>query len=124
MSKRGTPLPWLGGLKSTFDNENPVNIERTQNKAEQKIIKTQAQNISGTLKIHIEKKGRAGKPVAILSHFSDPESQNTESLKLLCSRLKNTLACGGTVESSKIILTLRDLEKIAAALMQLNIRVV
>lgn len=104
----------------SFSNESPISIQKS------KIInettpKKSFSEISGNVQIRKETKGRAGKPVIILYNFSDMESKNTESLKKLCSKLKETLACGGTIENNEIILTSRNIEKIKETLLKLNI---
>ena len=118
VKKRAKPikLEWSGGLSPT-ENATPVSIKGTQSQTVNKI----AAKITGKADIRREIKGRAGKPVAIVCKFSDEEAKNLESLKLLCSILKNSLACGGTVENDEIILTLRDFEKIKTTLEKLGI---
>ncbi|BBH54511.1 translation initiation factor [Fluviispira sanaruensis] len=116
--KRAKPikLEWSGGL-SSIESEIPVSLKGKNQKSESKI----AAKITGKADIRRESKGRAGKPVAIVCKFSDEEAKNPESLKMLCSELKNSLACGGTVEDDEIILTLRDFEKIKIILEKFGI---
>ncbi|KAB8031021.1 translation initiation factor [Fluviispira multicolorata] len=109
-------LEWDGGLTTSI-NETPIEVKGKSDKPE----KLSARKILGKADIRRESKGRAGKPVAIICKFSDEESKNIESLKLLCSELKNILACGGTVESNEIILTHRDFDKIKIALEKIGI---
>ncbi len=123
MSKRGIPLQWEGNLISIEQHDEPVSIERPDSNKTGEMIPRDAKIIQGSLKIHIEKKGRAGKPVIVLSHFSDPESKNSDSLKNLCSLLKHALACGGTVEDQNVVLLIRDINKVKLALKKLNIHV-
>ena len=85
--------------------------------------KKNALPIKGKASIRKETKGRAGKPVAIIFNFSDIEAKNEESLKLLCSKLKNNLACGGTAENGEIILTLRDFDKLRETLLKFEITI-
>ncbi|WGL61288.1 translation initiation factor [Pigmentibacter sp. JX0631] len=110
-------LEWSGNIASV-GQESPVNLKKSETKEEKK----QPNAIQGKLKIRTETKGRAGKPVAILFNFSDPEAHNPESLKLLCSKLKTSLACGGTVENNEIVLTIREINKLKEVLknFQLN----
>lgn len=112
-------LEWGGSLVSSTD-EKPVSLKglEANNPAPEK---KEAHKIKGKVNVRKETKGRAGKPVAILFNFTDPGAKNEESLKLLCSQLKNSLACGGTVDNQEIILTLRDFEKLKVILLKLDI---
>ncbi|MBX9838195.1 hypothetical protein [Silvanigrella sp.] len=114
-----TKLEWAGSLISTKE-EKPISLKGSE-LSNQKSEKRPAQKINGKVQVRKETKGRAGKPVAILFNFTDPEAKNEESLKLLCSELKNKLACGGTTENREIILTLRDFDKLKEVLMKLDI---
>jgi translation initiation factor 1 (eIF-1/SUI1) len=114
-----TKLEWVGSLISTTE-EKPISLKGSDS-SNQKNEKRPAQKIKGKVQARKETKGRAGKPVAILFNFTDPEANNEESLKLLCSELKNKLACGGTIENKEIILTLRDFDKLKEVLMKLDI---
>jgi translation initiation factor 1 len=87
--------------------------EATLSAKEKKVEK-----LNGKLNIRVEKKGRAGKPVAILCGFSDPQARNPENLKQLCSDLKNKLACGGTVEENEIVLMTRDMDRLTKVLLE------
>ncbi len=112
-------IEWAGNI-SSYSKEEPVSINKID------LIKSNpekkpANNISGKVNIRKETKGRAGKPVAIIFNFSDIEAKNEESLKYLCSQLKSSLACGGTVENGEVILTLRDLHKLKEVLLKLGI---
>ena len=109
-------LEWGGNIASV-GQESPVNLKKSESREEKK----QPNAIQGNVKIRTETKGRAGKPVAILFNFSDPEASNPESLKLLCSKLKTSLACGGTVENNEIILTIREINKIKEVLKNFNL---
>lgn len=108
-------LEWNGGVISSSE-EAPVAIkgqEATLSAKEKKVEK-----LNGKLNIRVEKKGRAGKPVAILYGFSDPRAKNPENLKQLCSDLKNKLACGGTVEENEIVLMTRDMDRLTKVLLE------
>lgn len=106
-------LEWNGNIAVNSD-EGRVSLKSTI--TPQPSLKKAAQNIQGKVKIRTESKGRAGKPVAIIFNFTDPEAQNEESLKLLCTKLKTALACGGTIENNEIILTIRDIQKLKEVL--------
>lgn len=109
-------LEWTGNILTT-ENDGLVVI-KTSNTAEPKKIKKPAEKIAGTVFVKTESKGRAGKPVAILFQFSDPLAKEEENLKLLCSDLKNKLACGGTVEENEIVLMSRDINKLIQILQE------
>lgn len=81
--------------------------------------------IQGTVKIRREVKGRAGKPVSILFGFDDPAAADFNNLRALQSRLKETLACGGTADEQtcEIILQVDDLGKVRQALQKLGFQV-
>ncbi|WP_338636145.1 translation initiation factor [Spirobacillus cienkowskii] len=115
-------LEWQGSISNSLNSSDSeaVSIKNSEKKNEV-LQEKNAKHLSGKAHIKIEKKGRAGKPVIIIYNFSDPESQNQESLKKLCASLKNKLACGGTIENNEILLTIRDVEKVKAALLSLNI---
>lgn len=112
-------LEWEGNLTS-YSNDIPVPI-KGPDPIKLNIEKKIAIKINGQVQLRRETKGRAGKPVAIIFNFSDREAKNEESLKHLCSQLKNTLACGGTVENGEIILTLRDFNKLKETLLKIGI---
>ena len=112
-------LEWNGSIAFSTE-EKPIEL-KSNNSAQQNLEKKLPQKIKGKVNIRKETKGRAGKPVAILFNFTDPEAKNEESLKLLCSELKNKLACGGTTENQEIILMLRDIEKLKETLLKLDI---
>ena len=112
-------IEWEGNLTSS-SKEEPVSVKGLDT-LKSNIDKKTASKIIGKANIRKETKGRAGKPVAIIFNFSDAEAKNEESLKLLCSKLKNSLACGGTVENGEIVLTLRDFNKLKEALIKLDI---
>lgn len=116
---RGTKIEWQGGLLNSPD-EQPVSLGKNKQSSSQS---HDPQQISGKATLRCEKKGRAGNPVFILFRFSDPEAKNESSLKLLCSQLKNKLACGGTVENGEIILQCRDEKKLKTILAE-NFRIV
>lgn len=102
-------LEWTGGILSDPE-ENLVVIRDKKRPAVPAQESKQRQKITGTVNIRMEKKGRAGKPVAILFGFSDAAAAGEENLKALCSDLKTKLACGGTVEDGQIVLMTRDLD--------------
>lgn len=114
-----TKLEWTGGVLSS-DNTAPVAIKGQSHAPEKSREKSSIDkgNLSGKLSIRVEKKGRAGKPVAILCGFSDPHAKDVENLKQLCSDLKNKLACGGTVEDAEIVLMTRDLDRLTKVLLE------
>lgn len=123
MPEKKKPKPikieWEGNLAS-LSNEEPVSVKKTVS-MKSDVKKNSPGKITGKANIRKETKGRAGKPVAILFNFSDLEAKNEESLKLLCSKLKNILACGGTVENGEIVLTLRDFNKLKDTLLKFEI---
>ncbi len=102
-------IEWKGNI---LDSEEETPVALKGSKPKNKTIPTEAKTITGTYCLKIEKKGRAGKPVIILSNFSDSEANNVISLKKLCSDLKTKLACGGTIEDEKIILIMQDTERL------------
>ncbi len=112
-------IEWIGNLVS-YSNEESVSVKKLES-IKSNIDKKAAAKISGKVNIRKETKGRAGKPVAIIFNFSDIEAKNEESLKYLFSQLKNSLACGGTVEKGEIILTLRDFNKLKEILLKFGI---
>jgi translation initiation factor 1 len=112
-------IEWGGNLAS-YSKEEPVSVKGSDS-IKLNIEKKAATKISGNANIRKETKGRSGKPVTIIFNFSDLRAKNEESLKQLCSQLKNSLACGGTVENGEIILTLRDFNKLKEVLLKFDI---
>jgi translation initiation factor 1 (eIF-1/SUI1) len=112
-------IEWEGNLAFN-SKENPVLVKGTNN-IKSNNERKESTKISGKVNIRKETKGRAGKPVAIIFNFSDIEAKKEESLNHLCSQLKNSLACGGTVENGEIILTLRDFNKLKDILLKFDI---
>ncbi|APJ04937.1 translation initiation factor [Silvanigrella aquatica] len=113
-------LEWQGGLASLHE-EAPIALRGADTPASSPPQKLPIGEIQGKVSIRKESKGRAGKPVAILFNFADDLAKNPENLKTLCSKLKTTLACGGTVENGEIILILRNFEKLKEILLKLNL---
>ena len=109
-------------LKSSSESEfQLVKIRTKDGKASTPTMKSLQKNpikLIGKVWIRLEKKGRNGKPVIIIYHFSDPNAQDEVHLKYLCAQLKEKLACGGTIENGEIILMHRDLEKIKKCLQE------
>jgi translation initiation factor 1 (eIF-1/SUI1) len=99
-----------------IENEKPVSLKKDSKNSPSS--QTPPKKIEGKVCIRSEKKGRAGKPVSILTKFTDHEAKNESSLKHLCSQLQTRLACGGTVENNEIILMCRDKEKLKNVLLQ------
>ncbi len=114
-------LEWQGNIL-TQSQEGHVSVKDSNEKIT-KVEKRAPADIKGRAKLRTEVKGRAGKPVVVIFNFSDPNAQQEESLKYLCSKLKTTLACGGTVENKEIVLTIRDIVKLKEVLKQNNISV-
>jgi translation initiation factor 1 (eIF-1/SUI1) len=81
--------------------------------------------IQGTVKLRREVKGRAGKPVSVLFGFDDPAARDFNNLRNLQSKLKETLACGGTADeqTSEIILQVDDLARVRGVLQKLGFQV-
>ncbi|NBO38403.1 translation initiation factor [bacterium] len=83
------------------------------------------QPITGSVKLRREVKGRAGKPVSILYGFDDPAAASDVNLKNLQSKLKETLACGGTFDTTEqeIVLQVDDLTRVRKTLEKLGFKV-
>lgn len=76
---------------------------------------------SGKAKLRRETKNRAGKPVVVLYDLTHPSKNNTKALKELARALKNSLACGGTVEENHIVLQCDVIDKVKKALSKMGI---
>lgn len=75
-------------------------------------------------RLRFEKKGRGGQPVLIVFSVL-PEAlrrAGVDSLDALGRRLREKLACGGTVDGAELILQYRDRARLEAVLSQLGIR--
>lgn len=115
-------------LKSTSPDAIEVRVKVPESKAqreseqEKKLSPTQ---LTGGVRLHREVKGRAGKPVSVLSDFTDPSAKRPENLRLLQTQLKESLACGGTFdpESGQIILQVDDLSRVRQLLEQRGFKV-
>ena len=79
--------------------------------------------LKGTVSCRRESKGRGGRTVCILHDFSEHALRSKDALKIMCSRLKNSLACGGTVEDSTLIIQLEDAAKVTQILNSWGLKV-
>lgn len=102
-------IEWQGGILESYDD---THVKIGSKKKKEPLSQPEAAPIHGKCSFRVEKKGRAGNPVVVLFNFSDSEAKNKSSLKLLCSKLKAQLACGGTIEDNEIILIIKDIERV------------
>lgn len=108
--KKPVKLEWQGGLLESKE-ESPVSL-KGQKPSVSKHKDDESFPIHGKVSLRYEKKGRGGNPVLVMTNFSDPNAKNSQSLKKLCSNLKEKLACGGTVENGEIVLMIRDEDRL------------
>lgn len=68
--------------------------------------------------VRIQRKGRGGKTVTILSHLG---VSKPETLEHWCDHLRKKLGCGGTVEEEEIVLQGDQRQRIEAALRDIGV---
>lgn len=68
--------------------------------------------------VRIQRKGRGGKTVTILSHLG---VSKPETLEYWCEHLRKKLGCGGTVEEDEIVLQGDQRQRIEAALRDIGV---
>lgn len=95
------PKNRIGVVYSTnpdFSFDDEINLEvQTKPWSEQKI------------RIELDKSGRAGKQVTLISQYVASPSD----LDILCKELKNLCGCGGTIKDSQILIQGDNRTKIA-----------
>ena len=121
--KKPIRLEWQGGIKESIaPGVKKVEIRTGSSNSGSK--KTEEQPKSHDVafpkngfkaKIRKELKGRSGHPVLVVFGFT-PYSPSKEQLTLLCSKLKSSLGCGGTVEESNIVIQTLNEDRLKALL--------
>lgn len=109
-------MDWKDSLKQFLDS-NPSLPE-----GEEKVIESTATKQLPPLDIFIDRKGRKGKSATIIAGF-DPDDEPT--IKAVASKLKNSLATGGSVRGGEILIQgerRADVEKVLKQLGYKKIR--
>jgi translation initiation factor 1 len=130
MSEKKKPikLEWQGGIKESLSPG--VKKVEIRNGSSGSISKKSQQNPSPKdtafpkngfkAKIRKELKGRSGHPVLVVFGFT-PYPPSKEQLTLICSKLKSSLGCGGTVEEASIVIQTLNEDRLKALLDKLLI---
>lgn len=98
----------LGVMYST----NPDFNYQTPSEPEQELLPAQQQR----LRLRMEKNGRGGKTVTVISGFQGPESD----MEKLARNLKTFCGCGGSAKDGEIIIQGDFREKLKARLISLG----
>ena len=136
--KKPIKLEWQGGIAEAstsgpgFVDAVKVNVKTPPQKAkatsesfqvkvsrETFQAKVSGDSWKGKVKARREVKGRGGKPVSVLFQFMP--SANALQLKELCRKLKENLACGGSVEGNEVLVQVDDFARVQQILMKFEI---
>lgn len=109
--KKPIKLEWQGGIKESLaPGVKKVEIRNGSSDSASKKAQEKPKSHDVAFpkngfkaKIRKELKGRSGHPVLVVFGFT-PYSPSKEQLTLICSKLKSSLGCGGTVEESHIVI--------------------
>jgi len=113
-NKKSIKLEWQGAILSN-DIDKPVTILSDLKTNSVDVIPILPKQVKS---FKLEKKGRSTHPVVVISDFL-PNNINKEGLKILCSKLKNILACGGTVENNCIIVQFANVDKVKKTILEI-----
>ena len=104
-------LDWKDRLGVTYSTNPDFNYQTAQ-EPEQELLPPQQQK----LRLRMEKNGRGGKTVTVISGFHGPQSD----MDALARTLKTFCGCGGSAKDGEIIIQGDFREKLKAKLLSLG----
>lgn len=124
--KKPIKLEWQGGIKESIaPGVQKVEIRNGSSDSVSNAAKKKTKSMDVVFpkngfkaKIRKELKGRSGHPVLVVFGFT-PYPPSKEQLTQICSKLKSSLGCGGTVEDSSIVVQTLNEDRLKALLEKL-----